>query len=100
MTAQASPTIVLVDDEGKPSETRYRILESFNQATLIEASPITGRTHQIRVHCLHAGHPIASDNRYGDKGFDERTQKIGLKRLFLHAHSLAFIHPNTETIHR
>ncbi|MFB1034296.1 MAG: 23S rRNA pseudouridine(955/2504/2580) synthase, partial [Sinobacterium sp.] len=66
------------------------------QATLVEASPITGRTHQIRVHCLHAGHPIASDNRYGDKDFDQRVYKIGLKRLFLHAHSLAFIHPNTD----
>lgn len=95
-TLKSGERIVLVDDEGKPSETRFRILESFEQATLVEASPITGRTHQIRVHCLHAGHPIAADNRYGDKDFDERTQKLGLKRLFLHAHSLAFIHPNTE----
>ena len=95
-TLKSGERVVLVNDEGKPSETRYRILESFNQATLVEASPITGRTHQIRVHCLHAGHPIAADNRYGDKDFDHRTQNIGLKRLFLHAHSLAFIHPNTE----
>jgi 23S rRNA pseudouridine955/2504/2580 synthase len=95
-TLKSGERIVLVDEEGKPSETRYRILESFNQATLVEASPITGRTHQIRVHCLHAGHPIASDNRYGDKDFDQRVYKIGLKRLFLHAHSLAFIHPNTD----
>jgi 23S rRNA pseudouridine955/2504/2580 synthase len=95
-TLKSGERIVLVNDEGKPSETRYRILESFNQATLVEASPITGRTHQIRVHCLHAGHSIAADNRYGDKDFDQRTQKIGLKRLFLHAHSLAFIHPNTD----
>jgi 23S rRNA pseudouridine955/2504/2580 synthase len=95
-TLKSGERIVLVSDEGKPSETRYRILESFNQATLVEASPITGRTHQIRVHCLHAGHPIAADNRYGDSDFDQRTYKIGLKRLFLHAHSLAFIHPNTD----
>jgi 23S rRNA pseudouridine955/2504/2580 synthase len=95
-TLKSGERIVLVSDEGKPSETRYRILESFNQATLVEASPITGRTHQIRVHCLHAGHPIAADNRYGDSDFDQRTHKIGLKRLFLHAHSLAFIHPNTD----
>jgi len=95
-TLKSGERIVLVDEEGKPSETRYRILESFDQATLVEASPITGRTHQIRVHCLHAGHPIASDNRYGDKDFDQRVYKIGLKRLFLHAHSLAFIHPNTD----
>jgi 23S rRNA pseudouridine955/2504/2580 synthase len=95
-TLKSGERVVLVNDEGKPSETRYRILESFNQATLVEASPVTGRTHQIRVHCLHAGHPIAADNRYGDKDFDQRTAKLGLKRLFLHAHSLAFIHPNTE----
>jgi 23S rRNA pseudouridine955/2504/2580 synthase len=95
-TLKSGERVVLVDEEGKPSETRYRILESFDQATLVEASPITGRTHQIRVHCLHAGHPIAADNRYGDKSFEERTQKLGLKRLFLHAHSLAFIHPNTD----
>jgi 23S rRNA pseudouridine955/2504/2580 synthase len=95
-TLKSGERVVLVNDEGKPSETRYRILESFNQATLVEASPITGRTHQIRVHCLHAGYPIAADNRYGDKDFDQRTAKLGLKRLFLHAHSLAFIHPSTE----
>ncbi|MGK0305980.1 MAG: 23S rRNA pseudouridine955/2504/2580 synthase [Gammaproteobacteria bacterium] len=95
-TLKSGERVVLVNEEGKPSETRYRILESFNQATLVEASPITGRTHQIRVHCLHAGHPIAADNRYGDKDFDQRTSKLGLKRLFLHAHSLAFIHPSTE----
>lgn len=95
-TLKSGERIVLVDEEGKPSETRYRILEAFDQATLVEASPITGRTHQIRVHCLHAGHPIAADNRYGDKEFDERTQKLGLRRLFLHAYSLAFIHPNTQ----
>ncbi|WP_299071596.1 23S rRNA pseudouridine(955/2504/2580) synthase RluC [uncultured Paraglaciecola sp.] len=95
-TLKSGERVVLVNEEGKPSETRYRILEAFNQATLIEASPITGRTHQIRVHCLHAGHPIAADNRYGDKEFEQRLQKLGLKRLFLHAHSLAFIHPNTD----
>ncbi|MEP1551721.1 MAG: 23S rRNA pseudouridine(955/2504/2580) synthase RluC [Paraglaciecola sp.] len=95
-TLKSGERMVLVSDEGKPSETRYRILELFNQATLVEASPITGRTHQIRVHCLHAGHPIACDDRYGDAEFETRTKNLGLNRLFLHAHSLAFIHPNTE----
>lgn len=94
-TLKSGERMVLVSDEGKPSETRYRILELFNQATLVEASPITGRTHQIRVHCLHAGHPIACDDRYGDADFESRTKSLGLNRLFLHAHSLAFIHPNT-----
>ncbi len=95
-TLKSGERVVLVDEEGKPSETRYHILESFNQATLVEASPITGRTHQIRVHCLHAGHPIGGDNRYGDEEFDQRAKKLGLNRLFLHAHSLAFLHPNSE----
>lgn len=95
-TLKSGERVVLVDEEGKASETRFRILESFVDATLVEASPITGRTHQIRVHSLHAGHPIACDNRYGDEAFDHRSKKLGLKRLFLHAHSLAFIHPNSE----
>ena len=95
-TLKSGERIVLVDEEGKPSETRFRILESFVDATLVEASPITGRTHQIRVHSLHAGHPIACDNRYGNEVFDQRAKNLGLKRLFLHAHYLAFIHPNSE----
>ena len=82
--------------EGKPSETRYRILQQFVGATLVEASPITGRTHQIRVHCLHAGHPIACDDKYGDNVFDSRMQSLGLSRLFLHSHSLAFVHPQSN----
>ena len=86
----------MVNNEGKPSETRYRIVESFQGATLVEASPITGRTHQIRVHCLHADHPIACDDKYGDEGFDQRMRSLGLNRLFLHAHTLAFQHPKTE----
>ncbi|MCF2950402.1 23S rRNA pseudouridine(955/2504/2580) synthase RluC [Paraglaciecola aquimarina] len=95
-TLKSGERVVLVNEEGKPSETRYRVLESYQGATLVEASPITGRTHQIRVHCLHADHPIACDSRYGDKQFDERMQNLGLKRLFLHAHSLAFQHPTSE----
>jgi 23S rRNA pseudouridine955/2504/2580 synthase len=95
-TVKSGERIVVVNEEGKPSETRFRILERFKGATLIEASPITGRTHQIRVHCLHADHPIACDDKYGDEAFAQRMQKLGLNRLFLHAHSLAFIHPKTE----
>jgi 23S rRNA pseudouridine955/2504/2580 synthase len=82
--------------EGKPSETRFRILNQYKDATLVEASPITGRTHQIRVHCLHAGHPIACDDKYGDNNFDSKMQRLGLSRLFLHAYSLSFIHPNSN----
>jgi len=93
---QSGERMVSVSDDGKPSETRYRILRQFVSATLVEASPITGRTHQIRVHCLHAGHPIGGDNKYGDSEFDEAMRQKGLNRLFLHAHSISLIHPATE----
>jgi 23S rRNA pseudouridine955/2504/2580 synthase len=87
--------MVSVSAEGKESETRYRVLQSFHNASLVEASPITGRTHQIRVHCLYMDHPIACDDKYGDKAFDQRMNGLGLNRLFLHAYSLAFNHPQT-----
>ena len=56
---------------------------------------MTGRTHQIRVHALHAGHPIAFDDRYGDRDFDGELKGTGLDRLFLHAAALRFEHPNS-----
>ncbi len=93
---QSGERMVSVSEDGKPSETRYRILQKFDTATLLEASPITGRTHQIRVHCLHAEHPIACDPKYGDAEFDESMRQKGLNRLFLHAHSISLIHPGTE----
>lgn len=93
---QSGERMVSVSEDGKPSETRYRILQKFDNATLVEASPITGRTHQIRVHCLHAEHPIACDPKYGDSEFDEAMRQKGLNRLFLHAHSISLIHPGTE----
>ncbi|MGV3002588.1 23S rRNA pseudouridine(955/2504/2580) synthase RluC [Vibrio sp. E150_018] len=89
-------SIVRVNPNGKPSETRYKILEKFNQATLVQASPITGRTHQIRVHCQYVGHPIAWDDRYGDRRFDAYTGQVGLNRLFLHAANIQFTHPATD----
>ena len=61
--------IVRVSEQGKPSETRFSIEERYIAATLIKASPITGRTHQIRVHTQYAGHPIALDDKYGDAEF-------------------------------
>ncbi|WP_116473107.1 23S rRNA pseudouridine(955/2504/2580) synthase RluC [Zobellella maritima] len=88
--------VVRVDKDGKPSETRFRIVQKFQEATLVEASPITGRTHQIRVHALHAGHPIAGDDKYGDRQFDEKMHGLGLQRLFLHACRIRFFHPGLE----
>ncbi|MEQ5221247.1 23S rRNA pseudouridine(955/2504/2580) synthase RluC [Providencia alcalifaciens] len=92
---QSGERIVRVSSEGKPSETRFKVEERFENATLVKASPVTGRTHQIRVHTLHAGHPIAFDDRYGDKQFDSQLADTGLKRLFLHAYALKFTHPKS-----
>lgn len=91
--------IVKVSEQGKPSETRFSIEERYANATLIKASPITGRTHQIRVHTQYAGHPIALDDKYGDKDFDQQMSEYGLNRLFLHAASIRFEHPKSgETL--
>ncbi|MDR3431952.1 MAG: 23S rRNA pseudouridine(955/2504/2580) synthase RluC [Rouxiella aceris] len=96
---QSGERIVRVNSEGKPSETRFKIEEKYGFATLIKASPVTGRTHQIRVHAQHAGHPIAFDDRYGDRDFDAQLVGSGINRLFLHAAALRFEHPGTgETL--
>lgn len=92
---QSGERVVKVSSEGKPSETRFKVEERFDNATLVKASPVTGRTHQIRVHTLYAGHPIAFDDRYGDKQFDSQLAGTGLNRLFLHASALKFTHPET-----
>ncbi|MGO2010566.1 MAG: 23S rRNA pseudouridine(955/2504/2580) synthase RluC [Pseudoalteromonas sp.] len=100
-TLQSGERIVRVDNtEGKPSHTRFKVLEHFDECSLVQASPVTGRTHQIRVHTQCVGHPIACDDKYGDQGFDAGMRKIGLNRLFLHAHDLRFYHPKSETTMR
>ncbi len=96
-TLKSGERVVRVDEnEGKASHTRFKILEKFEDSTLVQASPVTGRTHQIRVHTQCQGHPIACDDKYGDQEFDTRMRNKGLNRLFLHAHDLTFVHPKTE----
>lgn len=91
--------MVEVHPDGKESLTRFRVLQRFGDfATLVQASPVTGRTHQIRVHCLHAGHPIAGDNKYGDDEFSRQIRERGGKRLFLHAHYLAIPRENEQPL--
>ncbi len=85
-----------VNPKGKPSETRFKVIESFAEATLVQASPVTGRTHQIRVHAQYIGHPLAWDDRYGDPRFDAYTKSVGLDRLFLHAATIRFVHPGND----
>ena len=87
--------MVRVDPTGKTAQTRFRPLTAYGQATLMEADLGTGRTHQIRVHAAHCGHPIAGDDKYGDEAFNRTMRSLGLRRLFLHAHSLAFTEPDT-----
>lgn len=82
--------MVEVNPEGKEALTVFRVLRRFGEfATLVEASPITGRTHQIRVHAKHAGHSIAGDSKYGDEDFTREIRELGGKRLFLHAYALS-----------
>ena len=81
--------MVEVNVEGKDALTEFKVLRRFADfATLLEAKPITGRTHQIRVHALHAGHSIAGDPKYGDEEFSKESRELGGKRLFLHAYQL------------
>ena len=79
---------------GKSSVSDFRPVQFFGRtATLMEVTLHTGRTHQIRVHAAHAGHPVAGDEKYGDTAFNETLRDLGLRRMFLHAHSLSFSWP-------
>lgn len=77
--------------DGRPASTAYQVREYFDNYTLLEVQPETGRTHQIRVHLSAIGHPVAGDCVYG-----RRSAPFGLRRFFLHACRLAFTHPTRE----
>lgn len=87
---QSGERMVRVNPEGKYSLTRFAVVQRLPGATLVEAKPVTGRTHQIRVHCQAAGHPIIGDDKYGRDEVNEQFRAQGVQRLFLHAHSLSF----------
>lgn len=81
----------MVDDKnGKPSETRFRVIKRYPESALVEAKPMTGRTHQIRVHAYALGHPLVEDVLYGAR------DQYGFSRPMLHAQTLSFIHPATN----
>ena len=82
--------IVKVAPEGKAAKTEMQVVERFPGATLIEAKPVSGRTHQIRVHTQHIGHPILGDSKYQNDQSQAVSATAGLKRLFLHARAIAF----------
>jgi 23S rRNA pseudouridine955/2504/2580 synthase len=87
--------MVKVDSEGKYAKTLFIPLEHFSNAQLTEAVLFTGRTHQIRVHAAHIEHPLAGDDKYGQRNFNKEMKKLGLKRLFLHAWKLGITHPRS-----
>jgi len=81
-------TRMAVVPRGREAITRYRVLERLARYTLVEAHLVTGRTHQIRVHFAHIGHPVAGDPVYAG-----RPDELGIGRQALHAHRLQFVHP-------
>lgn len=87
--------IVKVHPEGKSSLTEFSVVARYQGFSLIEAKPITGRTHQIRVHAQYAGHSLVGDEKYGHDETNLRMRELGFKRLFLHASALSFYLPNT-----
>lgn len=87
--------VVRADSGGKAAETTFVALARSREASLCEARPTTGRTHQIRVHAAEIGHPIAGDPKYGDRDFNRAMRRIGLNRMFLHAGSLGITSPAT-----
>ena len=94
----------VIDSKGKDSLSHFHPIKNFElgefNASLVEVSIETGRTHQIRVHAKFAGHPVAQDDKYGDAVFDKFMKKKGLNRLFLHAKTLTFTNPLTNEIQK
>jgi 23S rRNA pseudouridine955/2504/2580 synthase len=84
---------VSVHEQGRAALTRATRLKKSSEFSLLEVELLTGRTHQIRVHLAHAGHPIVGDDKYGDFALNSELKKRGARRLFLHAAKLAFRHP-------
>lgn len=85
--------MVVISSSGKEAQTVFRRIKLFKTATLVEAQPKTGRTHQIRVHAASLGHPIVGDDRYGLDETNRLFRAKGYKRMFLHAQTLEFKHP-------
>ena len=90
---------VVVSGNGKEAQTRVTLSRTYGKYSLLQCAPATGRTHQIRVHLQHAGHPIVGDERYGDEEANKLAKKFGLRRLFLHAQSIAFADDSGNELH-
>ena len=85
-----------VSPEGKPCLTRYRVLQRGDPVCRLELAPITGRTHQLRVHCAHMGYPILGDPQYGNPGSLACSERLGLYTQALCAKRLELMHPITK----
>lgn len=86
---QSGERIVQVNEkDGKAAISKFQVETTFESATLLNIQPVTGRTHQIRVHAAHVNHPIAGDEKYGNESFNHQMRDYSLKRLFLHAAQL------------
>lgn len=93
---QGGERIVKVHEDGKQAASTFEPAQRFgSRATLVEVGLHTGRTHQIRVHAAFAGHPVAGDDKYGDREFNREMKSLGLRRMYLHARSIAFTWPDT-----
>lgn len=86
---------VAVHGGGQAAVSRVRLIAASTGCSLLEVRLMTGRTHQIRVHLAHAGHPVLGDDKYGDFELNRALAAQGVKRLLLHARHLAFAHPTT-----
>jgi 23S rRNA pseudouridine955/2504/2580 synthase len=94
-TVSSGERMVRVDPTGKHAESLFIPIECFPEAQLTEVVIFTGRTHQIRVHAQHIGHPLSGDEKYGERDFNKAMKQMGLKRLFLHAWKLGIHHPTS-----
>jgi len=92
-TLHSGERMVKVSETGLSAETRFTLIKAYPGMSLMEAMPITGRTHQIRVHAAASRHPIAGDEKYGSLSFNKQLKKVGLTRLFLHAYELQLVLP-------
>ena len=90
--------IVNVSEQGKPAETHFRVVQRFNNYSLLRVGLISGRTHQIRVHTQLTGHPLAADIKYGNSQANAELKALGLNRLFLHSSLLKFKHPISKEL--
>ena len=91
--------VVVSGKHGKPAQTRVSLSRTYGPYSLLQCAPRTGRTHQIRVHLDHAEFPIVGDERYGDDDANRKAKRLGLRRLFLHAQSIAFPDQNGNELH-